>query len=246
MKTLIVCLCLPLCLIGPQCPAQGFLNLAFELADTSQAVGGDRLAQSDAIPYWTASDGSGRLTPSVTYNFYLAGPGGQIGLYDGGPGGFYLLPAPLHGLYSVFLGSGHDWPGGGEGSGDEFISQTGQVSTFANSIWFMTSNGGLLPGWDAPYELILSLGGQRIPYIEVARDDTSITYAASVSSFAGDIVELRFYLHNLAAAPDGGILLGLDNIYFSSQIVPEPSSLTLVGASMVTLAVVRCRRRFLN
>lgn len=190
---------------------------------------------SNATPYWATGQGNGYTDIIVSYNSYLAATGGQSGLYDRVSPSW--LPASLQGVYSVFLGSGWGWPGGGAGSGDAFISQTGRVPPGSRSVWFSTSNGGLEPNWDAPYELTVSLDGQDIPYVEIARDVASLTFAGDVSAFDGGTVELQFYLHRLDAAPDEAILLGLDNIYFSSEAIPEPSTFALLSIGMLLMVM---------
>jgi hypothetical protein len=228
-------------LAGALYPAQGFQNLGFELADTSSvgssAPGVFWIYASNAIPYWTAGQGDGVVEARPLYNSFRATTAGQVGLYDGTS----WLPAPLHGHYSVFLAAGHGDPFGGEGSGDSFFSQTGHVPGLARSIHFTTSNGGLDPSWDDPYELRLSLDEQVIPYVEIDSTAFSRTFAADVTSFASGYVELEFLLHNLNPAADAGMVIGLDNIWFSSEPIPEPSTPALLGVSMVALMLLRTK-----
>ena len=117
----------------------------------------------------------------------------------------------------------------------------------SHSLWFSTSNRGLIPpGWDAPYELTVSLDGVMIPYVEVSRNPASITFAGDVSAFSGSTAELKFYLHRLEAAPDEGILLGLDSIFFSPEVVPEPSTFAMICAGLATLGMIRGRAKCLS
>ncbi len=123
----------------------------------------------------------------------------------------------LQGQYSVFL-----QPGMGPDFIDVAIAQTGMIPTSANSLQFVMARA-------APE--VLFAGQQLSVYTLGAGPGESLLYGVDVFSFGGLTGELRF--------GGGGIL---DAIRFSTNAVPEPRSVALVGMASVIL-VLTLRRR---
>ena len=102
-------------------------------------------------------------------------------------------------------------PGGSGLSTDAFIRQTGLVPDTAQSILFEAQ-----PGTDS---LVLTLGGQSLPFVALETTPNYTLYGGDVSAFAGQSLELEF-----ADWPsNSGTGWNLDSIEFSSQPVPEPN-----------------------
>lgn len=128
-------------------------------------------------------------------------------IYDPGGGGTFYVGlygsnnAVLSGNFSVVLG------------GSSSISQTGLVPASAESLLFemkIIVGGGV----------VVSLDGQDLSYSTISTFSNYVVYGADISTFAGQTETLTF--------SDGGSY-ELDNIQFSSQVVPEPGGLALLG-----------------
>ena len=91
------------------------------------------------------------------------------------------------------------------------ISQTGLVPTNAESLRFKASQPGLTP-------LSVSLGGQSLSYTAISSGPNYTLYGADISRFAGQTASLTFLSPSLDF---------IDDIEFSPQVIPEPSSLAL-------------------
>ncbi len=214
--------------VEPRCAfGAPFQNLGFE-----EAVVGTpsnfQLPASDALPGWTTNNFDSGCVG------YDALPLDSVGVclmdaltpYPGWPRIMY----PLQGSYSVWLRKGL----GPEGPDmvEAWISQTGDVPTTANSLLFTTEQ----------YldDLTVSLNGIEIPMsLYSSRPEINQNHGA-VETFVGDI---RLFAGQsnveLCITGDGS----LDNIRFSSLVVPEPSTLIpLVVAAFVTLAHIVRRR----
>ena len=93
------------------------------------------------------------------------------------------------------------------------IGQTGQIPASASSVRFY-GNGGYT----------LTFGGQPIPLVILGNTAAYKVFGGDISGFVNQTGELRF---------QGGGLL--DNIFFSSQPIPEPGALSLlvVGLGLI-------------
>jgi hypothetical protein len=121
----------------------------------------------------------------------------------------------LQGKYTVYLQSGiFSAPVG--------LGQIGTIPALANSIMFLSDVGGIE----------VTFNGQNIPIIPLSSGE----YGGPISVFAGDSGQLRFTLSN------GGNSL-LDDITFSSQFVPEPTTLALLSLGGLVLAGSVWRKR---
>lgn len=107
------------------------------------------------------------------------------------------------------------------------ISQTGPVPSGTESLLFDSYGPSLL----------VSLGGENLSYTAIASGTNSYgysysTYAANISAFAGQVETLTF--------SGSGIL---DDIQFSPEAIPEPSTAPLVFLGSGILFYVRRLRK---
>jgi hypothetical protein len=197
---------------------QGFMNLDFESAHVS-IIGTNELepymATTNALPSWSAFMGAGQLS-SVDYNRNHAGQ--FTAVYLEGSNG-----EVLSGNFSVGL------------AGDGSISQTGLVSANAESLLF----DAFFSGSASP--LTVSLAGQDLSYVAISSavnssGETYTIYGADIASFAGQEETLTF---SSAQGSVGTEIL--DDIQFSSMIVPEPPTLFLIFLSSGILIYARQR-----
>ena len=212
---LVAVLALP-CMASWQAFPQGtFINMDFEHPILPLVPEFNKVPTSAAIPGWSAfntASGADR----VYYND-RAIESASVSLYDVSS----TMYQPLAGTYSVLLlpsRSGPQWGGA--------VGQTGQVPASANSVFFLTSLSGSLD---------VSFGGQSLYEVPIRTYATYRVVAADISPFAGQLGELKFS----ASFPGGGGLL--DNISFSTQVVPEPGTLALLslGGIVFGIAVLR-------
>lgn len=94
--------------------------------------------------------------------------------------------------------------------------------------------------WGASSSLQVSLGGENLSYTAVSSSINSSglsynVYAANVSAFAGKIETLTF-----AVAPG---FMGLDDIQFSPEIIPEPSAASLLFFGSGIFMCLRARKK---
>ncbi len=214
-----------LCLLCVACgilaaAAQPFQNLGFDGANTNNVMGGGGDGAyvgptSELLPGW-----QGNIPSSMGLNLFPIGNTSYATLVTSNRVAppFYndrgVLVYPITGLYHLQLGI---W-GPATNFQPYFISQTGAVPADANSIQFfaygsqfeLQVNGSLVPlVYDYP---LFSLGDPWRP----------ANVAGDISAFAGQTVELKFTTLN-----DPGVVYktyGLDGIFFSPQVVPEPGT----------------------
>jgi hypothetical protein len=108
------------------------------------------------------------------------------------------------------------------------LFQTGDVPAEARSVWFAS--------WNHPWSL------------EIDGTPVSVRYEAGegradVSPWAGRTVELRFRSGFEDWSEPGSHYNTLDSIRFSTQVVPEPSTMVLFGAGAGMLWLTRHLRR---
>ena len=150
---------------------------------------------------------------------------------------------PLAGNYTVLLQDGYDDHGMALQSA--YISQTGDVPSWAKSLVFASDTTLWID------ELQVSLGDTVLPFTLDGVGDTVNPkwgpvkwYICDVSAFTGQTdVTLKFekLVHD-PENPANHSGVDLDSIMFLDIIIPEPSSLALVAAAAISLAVF-CRRR---
>jgi hypothetical protein len=149
---------------------------------------------------------------SGTIGYNTVGIGGSaITLHDSMSTHFQ----PLQGNYSVLLqGSQANAPTSAA------IGQTGQIPAGSLSLRF----------WVFPASnLQVTFAGQVIPIYSLSSTANHDVYGGDISMFAGQTGELRF----TANAGTAGFF---DNIFFSTQQIPEPSALGLFGLGALIVA----------
>lgn len=193
---------------------QGFVNLNFESAvivqDPSSPYYPYAYYASNAIPGWTPDSFLG--PNDVKYNEPTAGAA-SVSIVDNNG-----YPRTLGGEYSVLLY-------GGAGIVGASISQTGTVPSNSLSILFRAQYYGPPGGI-----LLVSLGGQNIPFFSLSSGTNYTLYGGDISAFAGQSEQLTF-----TASPENNNYWSLDNIQFSSSPVPEPGSLRLFSVFVLLL-----------
>jgi hypothetical protein len=204
--------------------AQGsFQNLNFENA-TLPAIppGGGFEPSSNAIPGWTGYLGENQTT-SILHNDVTIGSA-NISIL--GPN--YFPDNIIAGQYTVVLQSG--------ASGPEYvlvdasIAQMGSVPTNALSLQFLIQ---------ATSSFSVSFAGNSLPVSVLSTAPNYRKYGADISQYSGQTGELRF-----TALSSQFTSLFLDSIAFSSQAVPEPSTLGLFTLGSLVLGWrLRCTRR---
>ena len=102
----------------------------------------------------------------------------------------------------------------------------------ANTIFFDMYTQGY-----GPMSLAVSLNGQALNTLLYSASSGYNTYAADVSSFAGQTANLAFSA--VSSYPAGFEIFVLDDISFSPTVAPEPSALGLFALGGLLLG---CRR----
>lgn len=191
-----------------------FINLGFERAniilDQSSPYFPHAINASNAVPGWTVT---GSVTdPDVFYNDVSLGAS-AVSLQ--GPGSHEPI---LEGSYTVYLqGSSASSPSSAG------IGQTGQIPANAESLQFLGAQ---------VINFQVSFNGQSLPFSATGTGPNYTVYGADISPYAGQTGLLLF-----TALPFGGALL--DNIQFSPNPIPEPSSLLLLVSGTGLLALSR-------
>jgi hypothetical protein len=214
------------------CPAD-FQNLDFEEGPAYYTP--DYSIYPDVLPYWTIRFGSD-IQPGANCNdFILDVPAVALMTADSvlGP------PFVISGQRSVFLQATDYYQVGGL----DFlvsISQIGIVPLDAQSLVFDALNPWYGPwgeGWPVgPGPLYATLNGVALPLFELASDGgANVTYGADISGWAGQSAEL-----SIGVLPSSPVFAGhgwssVDSIRFSPEVVPEPTTILLVGFGLLGL-----------
>ena len=213
---------------GIRADAQGtFQNLGFESANVAPGIvayGG--IPASVALPYWTVTvNGTETTVGCNVFNEFspsvaLISPGSDAGFI------------PIAGTYDVVLDAAGPNPVGA--SGYAAISQSGLIPAGTQSLLFdatqsPTTSSGILT---------VMLGNQVVPITPVATESFAggsySLYKANISAWADQTAQLTF----TALAPSGFEEWNawfIDDISFSPNAVPEPSSLVLMGIGAITV-----------
>lgn len=189
--------------------SQGFVNLNFESAVIVPQGAPFLVLASKAIPGWTNGFPSGA---TIVYDTVSLGAA-EVSIHDtNDPDG----NTPLAGRYSVLL------QGQFPGTQGASIAQTGQIPPNSQSLTLI----GVLGSFQVTFN------GQVIPLIGIGSGLNYTIYGGDISAFAGQTGELRF------TAPGNGAGM-FDNIQFSTQPIPEPSGLALIGMGAFLLGFFR-------
>ena len=213
------------------CTAQVFTNLDFELASSTVASlppgQGEMVRATNAFPGWQVFLAD-QPRSTAFHNTLTAGSASTSIL-----GPFYQLTNKiLEGSFTAVLQPGDFINGGTSVS----LVQTAQVPPFANSLQFKTAPDNT--------NLLVSVGGQILDLRRLERTVSYDLYGADLSTFAGQIAELRFT--GVWSTSPGAFSLPvyLDAIQFSATAVPEPSTWALFGlASAFSLLFARLSKK---
>jgi len=192
---------------------QGFVNLDFESA-TLVSPGAQSVQFAQAFPGWT-------VAPFTTYALYntMALDSAAICIID--TKGSYL-GSVIDGHYTALLQSGltNENPAF---SSDTTLSQTGLVPLGTQSLQFKA-----MTGFDASGRFAVTLGGQTLSLTILGGGTNYALYAANVSQWAGQTVQLSFTV--FAEIPHrNDEQLFLDDIQFSNQPVSVSPGTNLVA-----------------
>ncbi len=196
--------------------SQGFSNLRFESPVLPLVPDGfSQVPIANALPGWAGYINGGQIANIVYDGFAL--DSAQISLITSTS----PFLQPIQGGYSVFL------QGGRILGSSAAIGQTAQINPSANSLFFLAQFDNVFSGPQ------ITFSGQSISYFEVSRTASYATYAADISTIAGQSGDLRFTV----TAANASTLL--DGIFFSSTIVPEPSTYSLLGCGVLLFGAAR-------
>ncbi len=185
-----------------------FRNLNFEGATIIPVgAGSPSVFASFALPFWTAYVGETGLGTILYNNLTIGSP--DVSIHDAAS-----LFQPLNGNYSVVLQAAAG------GNPTASIAQSGQVPADARALIFNAVSVN---------NLQVTLAGSPLSLVQLGNTPNYSVIGADISSFAGQIGELRFTGLNQPIPA-----VALDNIRFSSVEVPEPSVMYLfvIGAAL--------------
>jgi hypothetical protein len=168
-----------------------------------------------ALPGWTGYVRGGQVD-RVIYNT-ISIDNAAISFH--GPGSAWH---PFHGDYMVHLQAG--WDEGHANIVHSAIAQTGQIPSWAESLRFYAYNTTIEVSFAGRSLQVLLLTGGPYEYRQ---------FGVNVGGVAGQTGELRFL--SLGSG-------NLDYIQFSPSIIPEPSSVALLGAGVLLLGFCVLRR----
>jgi len=210
--------------------AQGtFQNLNFESANLTPIPAGQyggSVSIVSALPDWTGYLGTVQQTQVLQNNYDL----GSATINILGPSWNIGYPGIIDGDYTVMLQAG----AGAGGLINASIAQTGMVPAFAQSMEFSLAEvlGG--NGFSVSFA-----GNSLSPAVLSTATSPSgqsyNVYGVDISPYAGQTGQLEFT--SIANGRDSSLLL--DDITFSPNAVPEPSTLALVVMGGLALAARR-------
>jgi hypothetical protein len=216
--------------------AQAFQNLDFESASLITVSGGGlpTVEFSPAFYGWTGFDGSDQLDTALYDRTFLDSTG--ISILDTAPLPFGVFGSLIDGNYTAVLQAGL----GSTGPTDVSLAQTGLVPPGTKSLAFYALPI-VAPSGASPFTV--SLGGVNLNLISspVANENYTL-YQADVSAFAGLTEMLKFTLFSENPHVSNRYL-SLDDIMFSPDAIPEPSSLSLLTIGILSLAFWHRTRR---
>jgi hypothetical protein len=213
---------------------QAFVNLNFEQANVSGPVDSlGRLPATNALPGWQTDVGT---SPTSLVYFNTSDLDQMtVGIYNSLAPVF--IPHPVLGQFTAYL----EGDLGSITSGVASIAQTGLIPAAAKTIRFATTSTSDLPGLNP--SLYLLINGTAAPYYQAQQASGFTTWVADVSSYAGTTSTLKFQMaaSYIPSSTHWIFGMGIDNIAFSTEPIPEPSSIALLAFGAVCLAGVRTK-----
>jgi hypothetical protein len=197
---------------------QNFTNLDFESARVvfmNLPGVSSTVAASNAVPGWSVISGGSDEQLVLDYNH----------MHNSGS----APPSDLEGTNQWVLDGNFSFY-----FYEESISQTGLVPVGAESLLFDATSSSVL----------VALDGQSLSFMAISNAVNSsglgyTVYGADISRFAGQVETLTF--SSVPYYPPRGV--GLDDIQFSPQAIPEPSAISFLCLGSGTLFYLRGRRR---
>jgi hypothetical protein len=220
--------------------APAFQDLDFESATLEFAPGGPTatfaVPFAPAFPGWTGYVGSSQVETALYDRTYL--DTAAISILDTNPLPPGVFGELIDGNYTAVLQADF-YPGLGPVAVS--LAQTGLVPSGTKSLAFYALALG-----QAASSFTVSLGGTNLDLISFPVPNKNYTLCeADVSAFAGLVEELKFTL--FPALPNGdNRYLSLDDIMFSPDAIPEPSSLILLTVGILGLSAWCVPRRKLR
>jgi hypothetical protein len=207
--------------------AQGFVNLNFEQAHIASAPAGYKpedaynpISAASALPGWTVVEDTTTCT---------AVWGSPVALDETSVALVSSAYNPIQGSYSVQLSAYADSGVGGGYYRSSSILQTGFIPAGQHSIQFLISSPSQAGA--IPPNPIVTINGTAINISPISTSGGVITMAGDITAYAGTTVNLAFLCQATTGAtfPANENIFNLDNIQFSSNAVPEPNPLALLG-----------------
>ncbi|MEI7728579.1 MAG: PEP-CTERM sorting domain-containing protein [Verrucomicrobiota bacterium] len=113
------------------------------------------------------------------------------------------------------------------------VSQTGTIPNWANSIKFLVNANA--------HDFTVAMNGNPLYMQKLTTSGSYATWGADASAYVGQTVDLRFTSQYIYGTVNP---VWLDDIQFSTDMVPEPSALALLcGGGMVCLWMMGWRRK---
>ena len=202
--------------------SQSFVNLNFESANLSgYSPGSQNVPIKSALSGWSGYFLTSTITNQATQVWCdgMSLGGYAISVNDTNNGFGPVIP--LQGKYSTYLF-------GGSGNVSARISQTGLVPGGTKT---------LLMDVNQYFGFGVTLGGQTINMVPLQTFSNYTLYGGDISLFSGQLAQLSI------TAPPTSVpnAVLLDDIVFSTQAIPEPSSLALLGVGALLLGFFRRR-----
>jgi hypothetical protein len=220
--------------------ASPFQNLDFEqrtfhspptnYVPNGNAIGPNPISDAFGLPFWTAKE-------DATVCTALRGGGGALD--ETSVALFGPTNHPIDGSYTLELSAYANAPS--DLYKTSSISQTGDVPANAKSIQFLLRS---------PYSIVQSnplvtLNGTTINLVPISTNGNIVTMAGDVSAFAGTTAQLQI---SAAGTSGNGFFytenyFDLDDISFSPNPAPEPSSIALCAlGGLIAFAAKRLAR----
>jgi hypothetical protein len=223
---------------------QAFANLNFEQARIVSAPAGftpfdasPPISAASALPAWTVREDG--IVCNAIWGAPQALDETSVALVTA-TNGIYPGYVPLQGSYSLQF---YAW----QGAQAPFfrtssISQTGLIPATTRSIQFLLKSPPVAGGF-IPANPMVTIDGIPLSIFPQSVSGGIVTMVGDVSGYAGSTVDLTFLCQGTAGAfPLSENIFTLDDIRFSTQSVPEPSTLGLLGLAVASLCThTRCR-----